>query len=114
MSTVVLSDKTATIQKLNDAFRTTFSGGKMVMTASVAALPEMVKSSALLKVAEFKDFTSDNDPHGEHDFLSFEHCNRTFFWKCDYYNKEMDGGSENPADPDKTTRVGTLMLAEDY
>ena len=114
MSTVVLSDKTATIQKLNDAFRTTFSGGKMVMTASVAALPEMVKSSALLKVAEFKDFTSDNDPHGEHDFLSFEHCNRTFFWKCDYYNKEMDGGSENPADPDNTTRVGTLMLAEDY
>jgi hypothetical protein len=114
MSTAILSDKTATIQRLNDAFRTTFAGGKMVMTASVAALPEMVKSSALLKVAEFKDFTPDNDPHGEHDFLSFEHCNRTFFWKCDYYNKEMDGGSENPADPDKTTRVGTLMLAEDY
>ena len=114
MSTAVLSDKTATIQRLNDAFRTTFAGGKMVMTASVAALPEMVKSSALLKVAEFKDFTPDNDPHGEHDFLSFEHCNRTFFWKCDYYNKEMDGGSEDPADSDKTTRVGTLMLAEDY
>ena len=51
---------------------------------------------------------------GEHDFVSFEHCNRTFFWKCDYYDKEMDGGSEDPADPDKTTRVGTLMLAEDY
>jgi len=65
-------------------------------------------------VAEFNDFTPENDPHGEHDFLSFEHCNRTWFWKCDYYDKEMDGGSEDPADPDKTTRVGTLMLAEDY
>lgn len=56
----------------------------------------------------------ENDPRGEHDFLSFQHCNRTFFWKCDYYNADMDGGSEDPADPDKTIRVGTLMLAEDY
>jgi hypothetical protein len=31
-----------------------------------------------------------------------------------YYDKEMDGGSEDPADPEITTRVGTLMLAEDY
>lgn len=102
------------IRELNDSFRKTFAGGKMMMTASVAALPEMVKASALLKVAEFNNFTSENDPHGEHDFLSFPHCNRTFFWKCDYYNKEMDGASDDPADPDKTTRVGTLMLAEDY
>ena len=104
----------ARIRELNDAFRKTFAAGKMVMTASVAALPEIVKSSALVKVAEFSDFTPENDPHREHDFFSFEHCNRTFFWKCDYYDKEMDGGSENPADPEITTRVGTLMLAEDY
>src|SRR6202022_315545 len=102
------------IRELNDAFRKTFAGGKMVMTASVAALPEMVKASALVKLAEFNDFTPENDPHGEHDFLSFEHCGRTFFWKCDYYNKEMDGGSEDPADLDKTNRVVTLMFAEDY
>jgi hypothetical protein len=107
-------DTVARIRELNDAFRKTFAGGKMVMSASVAALPEMVKASALVKVAEFKDFTPENDPHDEHDFFSFEHCNRTFFWKCDYYDKEMEGGSEDPADPDKTTRVGTLMLAEDY
>jgi hypothetical protein len=56
----------------------------------------------------------EDDPHGEHDFLRLEHCNRTFFCKYDYCNKEMDGGSEDPADPEHTTRVGTLMLAEDY
>ena len=67
----------ARIRELNDAFRTTLAGGKMVMSASVAALPEMVRASALVKVAEFTDFTQENDPHGEHDFLSFEHCNRT-------------------------------------
>ena len=102
------------IRELNDAFRKTFAGGKMVMSANVAALPEMVRASALIMVAEFTDFTLEIDPHGEHDFLSFEHCNRTFFWKCEYYNKEMDGGSEDPADPEQTIRVGTLMLAEDY
>jgi len=109
-----VQDRSARIRELNDAFRKTFAGGKMMMSASVAALPEMVKLAALLKVAGFDAFNRDNDPYGEHDFLSFEHCNRTFFWKCDYYNKEMDSGSEDPADPDMTTRVGTLMLAEDY
>lgn len=104
----------ARIRELNDDFRRTFAGGQIVMTANVAALPEIVKASALVKVAEFSEFTPENDPHGEHDFLSFEHCNRRFFWKCEYYNKEMDGGSEDPADPNVTTRVGTLMLAEDY
>ena len=87
---------TARIRELNDAFRKTFAGGKMVMSAGVTALPEMVKASALVKLAEFTDFTLENDPHGEHDFLSFVHCNRTFFWKCDYYNTEMDGGSRRP------------------
>jgi len=102
------------IRELSDAFRRTFVSGQMVMTTNVAVLSDIVKASALVKVAEFNDFTPENDPHGEHDFLSFEHCNRTFFWKCDYYNKQMDGGSEDPADPDTITRVGTLMLAEDY
>lgn len=101
-------------ENLTTHFRKTFAGGKMVMSTSVAALPEMVRASALTKVAEFNDFTPENDPHGEHDFFNFEHCNRTFFWKCDYYNTDMDAGSEDPADPEKTSRVGTLMLAEDY
>ena len=54
----------------------------------------MVKASALVKVAEFDDFTAENDPHGQHDFFSFEHC--TFFWKCDHDDKQMDTGHERP------------------
>lgn len=102
------------IAALNDAFRTTFRGGKVVMTASVNELPDCVKAAALQMVATFVDFTEENDPHGEHDFGSFELVNRKFFWKIDYYDKELQYGSEDPADPDKTTRVLTLMLAEDY
>lgn len=102
------------IRALNDAFRQTFSGGKVMMTASVDAMPELVKAKALLEVSRFDRFTSDNDPHGEHDFGSFELVGRSFLWKIDYYDQNLEFGSEDPSDPNKTTRVLTIMLAEDY
>ena len=52
------------IRNLNDAFRKTFAGGKMVMTANMATTPDMVKASALVKPSEFYD-VPENDPHGE-------------------------------------------------
>ena len=104
----------AKIAALNDAFRQTFAGGKVLMTASVVALPENVKGEAFRKVAAFNEFTADNDPHGEHDFGTFEFEGHTFFWKIDYYDLAIKYGSEDPTDPQKTTRVLTLMLAEDY
>ena len=58
------TDRVARIRKLNDAFRKTFVGGKMVVSASITALPEMVRASALVKVAEFDGFNPENDPHG--------------------------------------------------
>jgi hypothetical protein len=85
-----------------------------MMTASVDALPDMVKTTALQKVAAFGDFTEDNDPHGEHDFGSFELVGRKFFWKIDYYDQSCEFGSRDPANSEITKRVLTLMLAEDY
>lgn len=108
------ADRVLRIEALNDAFRTTFRGGKAAKTASVATLPGMVVAEALIQVTRFDDFSPDNDPYGEHDFGAFVLCGRTFFWKIDYFDRQMIHGSENPADPAKTTRVLTLMLAEDY
>jgi hypothetical protein len=102
------------IALLNDAFRRTFAGGKVVMTAGVYALPDMVKAAALQKAATFDEFNDDNDPYGEHDFGSFELCGRKFFWKIEYYDRDMQYGSADPSDPDKTTRVMTVMLASEY
>ena len=102
------------IRELNDAVRTTFAGGRIVTTAGVDALPLEVKMAVIGRVMTFSEFTPDNDPHGEHDFGNFELAGRKLFWKLDYYAPNMDGGSEDPSDPTKTTRVLTIMFAEEY
>jgi Protein of unknown function (DUF3768) len=107
-------DRIARIRTLNDAFRRTFFGGKVMMTCGVAGLPDMVKAKALLLVASFDQFTEGNDPYGEHDFGSFELADRTFFWKIDYYDQRCEFGSEDPSNPERTTRVLTIMLASEY
>ena len=102
------------VRALNDAFRTTMTGGKVFLTAGIDALPSDVKAIVIRRVVTFADFTPDNDPHGEHDFGSFEVAGRKIFWKIDYYDASMRFGSEDPSDPSKTTRVLTIMLAEEY
>ena len=93
--------KTARIRDLNDAFRHTFAGGKVVMTAGVDALPDMVKAEALEQAATFSDFTAENHPHGEHDFGSFELCGRKFFWKIDYFGATWSTAAKTRATPRK-------------
>jgi Protein of unknown function (DUF3768) len=108
------NDKSVRIRELNDSLRRTFTGGKVVMTDGVAALPEGDLGRLLGKVRGFDQFTRDNDPYGEHDFGSLECSGQTYFFKVDYYALDMDGGSEDPADPAKTTRVLTIMRADEY
>lgn len=109
-----MDTRTERIRALNDAFRTTFTGGRVMLTASVDALPSDVKAMAIRKVATFAAFDGDNDPHGEHDFGAFDLAGHKFFFKVDYYDRRLKFGSDDPADPEKTTRVLTIMLAEDY
>jgi hypothetical protein len=114
MFDVLSPEKVALIRELNDRFRTSFQGGQIVLTEGVATLPDMVKASALLQVRDFQNFTKDNDPAQEHDFLSFELCHRKFYFKIDYYDLKLQGLSEDPSDPAITRRIGTLMLAAEY
>jgi hypothetical protein len=109
--TIVSTDR---IRVLNDNFRSTFIGGQVVMTAGVDELPLDAKAKVLLMVRAFSEFGEDNDPYGEHDFGSFEAAGEKFFWKIDYYDRSCQYGSEDPSDPDKTTRVLTIMFADEY
>ncbi len=106
--------KTERIRELNDALRRTFTGGKVVMTASVQSLPADTVARALSKMRTFNEFTADNDPYGEHDMAIYTVNGEEFRWKIDYYNTTLDAGSEDPSNPADTTRVLTLMLASDY
>jgi hypothetical protein len=102
------------IRALNDEFRRTFHGGRIMMTSGINALPDDAKARILEKVRTFDVFTPDNDPRGEHDFGNFELSGKKVFWKIDYYDAAMQFGSEDPADPSKTSRVLTIMLASEY
>lgn len=101
---------------LNDALRTSFNPacGRIVMTSGFASMPAEIKDKVLRQIAEFTDFTRDNDPHGEHDFISVGIEDQKFFAKIDYFDLTLSCGSENPADPAVTIRVMTIMRAEDY
>jgi hypothetical protein len=111
----LIIDAILEIRRLNDSFRRSLSGGsKRLVTAGIAALPPQDQAAILAKVIAFDAFTEDNDPHGEHGFGAFDHAGRRIFWKNDTYDQSLEFGSEDPADPAKTTRVLTIMLAEEY
>jgi hypothetical protein len=108
------TDKTTKIRELNDAFRSTGNGGRIFFTAGVSGEGVAFSHQALALVQRFDTFTPDNDPHQEHDFGSLTHDGRKLFWKIDYYDAACEFGSEDPADPSQTTRVLTIMLADEY
>ena len=103
------------IALLNDAFRTTLSGGTVLLTAGVHELPDMVKAAAIQKVATFDD-------------VQRKTTTRTVSTTSAASSSAVAGSSgrlttstnaassarEDPADPQKTTRILTIMLASEY
>lgn len=106
--------RTERIRKLNDHFRFLMMGGRICLTEGIAEMELESQRVVLEKVRLFQDFDKANDPYGEHDFGAIEHDGEKVFFKVDYYNKELDGGSEDPANPDLTTRIMTVMFANEY
>lgn len=106
--------KTDAIRKLNDELRTTFLGGRIMMTTGINALPYRTKAAVLTAVRNFSDFTPENDPHQEHDCALFTVDGHRCMFKIDYYDENLEYGSEDPTDPSKTVRVLTIMHASDY
>lgn len=102
------------IARLNDAFRQTFVGGAVMMTAGVVALGSQKQALILQAVRGFSDFPPSDDPYGEHDFGALTVCGERLFFKIDYYDPSMTAGSQDPGDPDVTRRVLTIMLASEY
>jgi hypothetical protein len=103
------------IAELNDLARTAMGvASRLHQTEGISALPPADQSRIREKVELYNDFNEGNNPHGERDFGSFEHAGSKVYWKIDYYDAKLEYGSEHPEDPAQTTRVLTIMLAEEY
>ena len=87
---------------------------RRLQTNGIAALAPELVAKIHARVQSFSAFTTDNDPYGEHDFGAFEVEGVRVFFKLDYYDAKARYASPDPADPAVTTRVLTIMLAEEY
>ena len=105
------------VKKLNDHFRQTGEGGRLMMTSGLTSLDGRLVSSIVNHVRNFHlmhGFNKGNDPYGEHDFGSFEVSGVKVFWKIDYYDKDFKYHSEDKSNPEKTERVLTIMKSEEW
>jgi len=107
-----MTETTAAIRQLNDSFRKHLAGGRILVTPGLSDRPDL--ASIIKTVSSFEEFDTDNDPYGEHDFGAFDHEGNKIFWKIDYYDRTLTFGSPDPANPSVTTRVLTVMLADEY
>ena len=113
----------AAIRALNDKLRQTLTGGEVMITAGIQAMSPEDQARVLAAVRAFDAFTDDNDPWGEHDMGAldvevdgpgFGTTTHRIFFKHDYYDPTLSFLSDDPADPSKTVRVLTIMLADEY
>jgi hypothetical protein len=103
------------IRELNDETRRYLPDGRIVISCGIASLAAEDQAAILEGVRTFDEFSSQDDPYGEHDFGAFERAGHRVFWKIDYYDRDgEDYGSPDPSDPSKTHRVLTIMLAGEY
>jgi uncharacterized protein DUF3768 len=109
-----MSIDTDRIRALNDDLRRHLYDGGVVLTAGIAALGDEAISRLANAIATFDDFCTGNDPHGEHDFGVLDFDGTPVMFKIDYYDKDHNFHSPDPADPSVTQRIITIMLAEEY
>ena len=86
-----------TIQKLNDAFRTSLSTdlGRVVMTGGVACSDAETIALILAAVRTYDQFDEGIDPYGEHDMERFTVGGEDDYWKIDYYERNLEGTTAN-------------------
>ena len=102
------------IATLNDNFRRSFINGEVLLSAGIAAMSSEDKANIVALVQNFDNFTPDNNPYSENDFGSFDYKGEKILWKIDYYDLNNQYHSENPANPDITNRILTIMTVFEW
>jgi Protein of unknown function (DUF3768) len=109
-----LHSKGDRIRILNDHLRKTFTGGRVLITRSIAELDQRLRARVLLAVRDYDEFNTANDPYHEHDLAFFELEGERYFFKIDYFDLNARYHSPDPADPERTHRVLTIGHHSDY
>ncbi len=105
------AQRTVLVADLNDHHR---QRGQIFGTAGIQGLKTGDRLMLLKMVRDFDDFNEGNDPDGEHNFGSITYQEERYFWKIDYYDLDLEYGSEDPSDPAVTRRILTLMHSSEY
>ncbi|MGB5864416.1 MAG: DUF3768 domain-containing protein [Sulfitobacter sp.] len=109
-----LEERIRQIRRLNDEARVTGLWCLLIFSSGLHVLGPQALREIRQIVADCKDFDPDNDVYEEHDFGAVDFGGHRIFWKIDYYNKSLSQASTDPANERVTTRVLTIMLAEEY
>ena len=124
-------EQTARIARLNDLARSAMGVAcTAVATVGFLSLSAFDQSRVRELIETYDAFDEDNDPHGERDFGTIYQLGDSgwtterprlrddererVFWKFDYYDHDLQFGSEDAANPAITRRVLTIMLADEY
>lgn len=108
------------IAKLNDRARSGFDPSARIMftRGCLDAFCSGDTPSGLVAQAELintmRRHRFEEDTYGERDFGAFTFRGEKVFFKIDYYDNNLEYGSEDPTDPSITARVVTIMLAAEY
>jgi len=100
--------KAKKIARRNDEFRR--GDNEMAFTSGAFALPDL--AGLLQAVKDYRDFTTENDPEGEHDFGVIEWKGEVVFWKIDYYDPTLEGWCDPLAEDCR--RVLTVLLDSEW
>lgn len=101
---------------LNDQFRKGDSRlGLWSITSRVAAQPENRKQELLQAVRDLDNFVETKAVNpSQHDIGLVTQDDTDYLWEIDYCDKSLNSRSPNPADPGCTSRILTLMRADEY
>ncbi len=110
----MLDENLVKIRQLNDDLRIRRLGGAIVITPGIAGLGAAMVKRIIVAVTEFDAFTPENDPYGEHDCAVMTVDGIKLIWKIDYYDLTRRYHSPDASNRDLTSRVMTIMRADEY
>lgn len=112
------------ISTLNDVYRLNLIEFGVITTPKVNMLSINLRYHLFNAVINYNDFPVENDPYLEHDFgalilvngkflnktsVKDNDAGETYYFKFDYFDENLEYGSEDPTDILKTKRILTIM-----